>query len=80
MMKANQDEQALTLRLKQVSQLRRVCLSLGKSVPANPSELDPVSDDPVGAPDGGAGRDRAPTGPQRLGDDEVGANDKISSG
>ncbi|HSO72790.1 MAG TPA: hypothetical protein VLR91_09120 [Thermodesulfobacteriota bacterium] len=40
MMKANQDEQAVTLRLKQVSQLRRLCLSLGKAGSTNLSEAD----------------------------------------
>ncbi len=39
-MKANQDEQAVTLRLKQVSQLRRLCLSLGKAGSTNLSEAD----------------------------------------
>jgi hypothetical protein len=40
MMKANQDEKAVTLRLKQVSQLRRLCLSLGKAGTADPPESD----------------------------------------
>jgi hypothetical protein len=38
--KMDRSEQAVTLRLKQVSQLRRVCLSLGKAGAANRSEPD----------------------------------------
>ena len=39
MMKADRDEKAVTLRLKQVSQLRRLCLSLGKAGSADPSRI-----------------------------------------
>ncbi len=40
MMKTELSEHTVTLRLKQVSQLRRVCLSLGKAGPVNRSEAD----------------------------------------
>ena len=40
MKKDSQDEKAVTLRLKQVSQLRRLCLSLGKAESADPPESD----------------------------------------
>jgi hypothetical protein len=40
MMKTDLSEQAVTLRLKQVSRLRRVCLSLGKAGLVNRSESD----------------------------------------
>ena len=40
MMKTELSEHTVTLRLKQVSQLRRVCLSLGKAGSVNPSEAD----------------------------------------
>ena len=52
MMKTNQDEQAVTLRLKQVSQLRRVCLSLGKagSVKFSASNREDQGDQTTGKP------------------------------
>lgn len=38
-MKVDMSAKAVTIRLKRVSQLRRLCLSLGKAKPvANPSE------------------------------------------
>jgi hypothetical protein len=39
-MKTDLDEQSVALRLKQVSQLRRVCLSLGKVGSINLSASD----------------------------------------
>ncbi len=39
-MKIKRSEQTITLRLRQVSRLRRLCLSLGKTGPVNRSESD----------------------------------------
>lgn len=40
MMKSELSEPTVTLRLKQVSQLRRLCLSLGKAGPVDRSAAD----------------------------------------
>ena len=39
-MKTERSEHAIALRLKQVSQLRRLCLSLGQAEAVNRSEAD----------------------------------------
>jgi hypothetical protein len=42
-MKVDMSPSAVTLRLKQVSQLRRLCLALGKAVPVTPTR-EPKAD------------------------------------
>jgi hypothetical protein len=56
-MRINMSAQAVTTRLKRASQLRRLCLSLGKAKTA--TQRESVPDEPTGEEQSGLGEERA---------------------
>lgn len=46
MKEVDYSDRAVTMRIRQVSQLRRLCLSLGRSTPAGPPPPPPTKPQP----------------------------------